>query len=87
MQADLPIRNADHGVPKRLFRQVYAELGLHPVLETDLSHPLRKHIHLEEIPTLLNHLLADQSEPLVFVACPEQHAQTVVDNVLHDISD
>lgn len=34
-----------------------------------------------------SHLFEDRKEPLTFIACPEQHAQAVVDGTLRDTAD
>ena len=89
IQATRPEANADHGASPIEYRDLYPERGMTRVLETgnDPSRPLRKHLYIEEIPTIFHHPFESQELPLVFIACPQRHAQAVLDGALHDISD
>ena len=90
MQAQYPDRHldADDGIHSPLHRAVMLEYGLQPVMLADsASDQIRNHLDLREIPTLLAHLFPDDRQPLVYVACTENHAEAVVDGVLHDIHD
>ena len=40
-----------------------------------------------KIPSLFGHLFENRDEPLTFIACPEEHAQAVVDGTLRDTND
>ena len=89
VQTERPEEDADHGVAPSMYRDLFIEHGMVPILETsaDPSHPLRKHLYIEEIPAMLGHLFNDPDEPLTFISCPEGHAQATVDGRLHDLSD
>lgn len=88
VQTERPEEDADHGVAPSTYRDLFIEHGTVPILETsaDTSHPLRKHLYIEEIPAMLGHLFNDPDEPLTFISCPERHAQATVDSRLHDLS-
>ena len=89
IKQERPERDADHGLPGNVAGEVLMQYGMQPVLDanSDYRDPMRKHLDIREIPTLLGHLFPDPDHALTFVATPERHAAAVIDGVLHDSVD
>ena len=84
-----PKQDADRAVADRHHRDVYLEHGMQPILEAteNMSHIMRRHLDLREIPALIGHLFEDPGKPLTYIALSEGHAVAVVDGRLKDIWD
>ena len=82
-------RDADQGAPDSVSTEMLRERGLQPLLEayTDTSHPMRKHMDIRVIDTLLRHLFPDEEKPLEVAVFIENHVAAILDGALHDDED
>ena len=81
--------DADQGAPDSVSTEMLRKRGLQPLLEayTDTSHPMRKHIDIREIATLLGSLFPDEEKPLEVAVFIENHVAAILDGALHDDED
>ena len=82
-------KDADQGAPDSVSTEMLRERGMQPLLEahSDTSNPMRKHMDIREISTLLGSLFPDEEKPLEVAVFIENPVAAILDGALHDDED